>query len=156
MFLHKESKEQATDDTGGPDKHVGLLDGGLGEALAQVIHEVLDAVDAVVHEWESEAELDAALEKKRHAGKGSDDAGTLEVKTDDRGDKVGGHVGVQNTGEGATGDTGPGRGAEPTLLELVDAQMGGNGTVESLLGEDLATLLGGEVDGGIAEMYLAT
>ncbi|RDA87110.1 hypothetical protein CP532_0202 [Ophiocordyceps camponoti-leonardi (nom. inval.)] len=62
------------------------------------------------------------------------------MQAQERGDEVGCEVDVGGAGEGAACDSGPGRGAEPGLFDLVDSEMGGDGAVESLAGEDLMAL----------------
>lgn len=62
-------------------------------------------------------------------------------------DEVRREVGVRRSGEGASGDTSPGRVTEPGLVELVDAQMRRDRAVETLLREDVVAFGGGELGG---------
>lgn len=106
---------------------------------------MLDAVDAVVGKGESETELEAALESEGQAADGGSDAGALKVPAQEGRGQIRGHVGVHDARDGAAGDSVPGGAAEPRLLELVDAQMGRDGSVEALLHEDLVALVVGEL-----------
>lgn len=109
-----------------------------------------NAVDEVESEREAEEELDAALDDKGESSKRRDEAGALNVEAGERRDEVRGKVEVGDAGHGAAGDSGPGGGAEPGLLHLVDAQMGGDGAVLALVDEDLLALVVGEL-GGLGE-----
>jgi hypothetical protein len=104
-----------------------------------------DAVDEVVGEGVAEGKLDARLDGEGQVGEEGGDAGALEVPAEQRGDEVGGEESVRGTREGAAGDAGPGRVAEPDLVDLVDAQVGRDGAVEALLDEDLMALGGVEL-----------
>ena len=59
--------------------------------------------------------------------------------------EVAGEVEVGAAGEKAAGDARPGGSGEPGLRELVDAEMGGDGTVEALVDEDLVALVFGDL-----------
>lgn len=147
-LLHESNQTNGTEDARSPENVVSLLDRGLGETLAHVVQEVLEAVDQVVHEGEAEGELEATLDDEGQAAESSGDAGSLEVQADDGGDEVGAHEGVHGGREGASGDSVPGRAAEPGLLQLVDAQVGGHRTVQALVDEELAAFLLGELGAG--------
>ncbi len=146
-LLQTESQTQTSDNADNPGSHLGLDEGSLLEALAEIEEDVPHTVGEVVGEGEAETELDTAVDDGGHVGKGLSQAGALDVPAQEGGDEVGGEVSVGDAGQGAAGDTGPGRVAEPGLVQLVDAQMGGDGAVETLLGKDLVTLLGGTLDG---------
>lgn len=108
-----------------------------------------EAVDEVVGEGEAEeGELEQTLDEEGQGGGGGDEGGGLEVPADDGGDEVGGEVGVGGAGEDAAGDTGPGGGGEPGLLDLVDAEMGSDGAVQTLLVEDVGALGLRDLGGG--------
>lgn len=139
-----QSREQA-------DAENGALAGAdllLGEALEHVVAQMAHAVDEVEDEGEAEAELDEALEGKGEGGEAGDEALRLNVEAGEGGDQVGEEVGVRGAGQGAAGDARPGRGGEPRLRALVDAEMGRDGAQEALLGEDVLAL-GGCEGGGL-------
>ena len=98
------------------------------------------AIDEVVDKGETEGKLDGARGGEGHGGESGSDRGRLKVPAEEWGDEVGGEVGVGEARKGAAGDAGPGRVAEPGLLELVDAEVGGDGAVEALVDEDLVAL----------------
>ncbi len=137
---------QAKGEVGGAEQaetENGALAGAdllLGEALEQVVAQMAHAVDEVEDEGEAEADLDEALDGKGEGGEAGDQALGLDVEAGERRDQVGEEVGVGGAGERAAGDAGPGRGGEPRLRALVDAQMGGDGTQQTLLGEDVLAL----------------
>lgn len=106
---------------------------------------MLDAVDEVEGEWESQGELDAALDDERQSSEAGSQSSALDVEAQKRRGEVGGEVDVGGAGERAAGDTSPSGGAEPGLFHLVDAQVGRDGAVEALLDEDLLALFGGEL-----------
>lgn len=103
------------------------------------------AVDAVEDEREAEDELEGGLDGKGQVAKGGGDAGALEVQAEDGGDEVRGHVAVERAGQGDARDAVPGGAAEPRLLELVDAEMGGHGALQALVDEDLVAGVDGEL-----------
>lgn len=109
---------------------------------------MLHAAEEVEGEGEAKGELETALDGKGQAAESGGDAGALDMQANQGSGDVRGHVGVQGAGEGAAGDTGPGGCAEPGLLYLVDAQVGGDGTVQALVDEDLLALLEAELVGG--------
>ncbi|KAF4120660.1 transcription initiation factor TFIID subunit 6 [Geosmithia morbida] len=111
-----------------------------GEALSDVEDEVAHAVDEVVGEGEGEGELDAAGDDDGEGAESGGHAGALEVPSQQRGDEVGGEVGVGGARQGAPGDARPGRVAQPGLVELVDAQVGRDRAVEALPSQDLVAL----------------
>lgn len=112
----------------------------LGEALEQVVAQMAHAVDEVEDKGEAEADLDEALDGKGQGGEAGDQALRLDVEAGEGRNQVGEEVGIGGAGERAAGDTRPGRGGEPGLRALVDAKMGGDGTLQALLGEDVLAL----------------
>lgn len=115
---------------------------------------MLDAVDEVKGERESQGELDGALDDKGQSSEAGSQGSALDVEAEKRRGEVGGEVDVRSAGERAAGDTGPSGGAEPGLFHLVDAQVRRDGAFETLLDEDLLALLGGELlgrDGSMIE-----
>lgn len=147
-ILNKESESQSTENANSPEDLLGFDDGRLGEALAEVVVQMLQATEEVEGKGEAEGELEAALDEKGQASEGGGDAGALDVKTDEGGGDVRGHVDVEGAGKRAAGDSGPGGGAEPCLFDLVDAQVGGDGAVQSLVDENLLALRKAELVGG--------
>ena len=135
-FLHAKGESQATDDARHPEGNLPPHNLGLGEADAEVVDEVLDAVDEVEDEGEPQRELDGALGEEGPGPEGGGEAGAADVPPEQGRGEVEREVDVGCPREGAAGDAGPGRGAEPRLLELVDAEVGGDGAAEALGGED--------------------
>lgn len=140
-ILQESNEANSSEETGSPDVLVGLDNSRLGETLASVVQEVLEAADGVVDEGEAQRELDAALDSEGQTSGEAGDACALEVKSDKRGGEVGEGETVHGRGEGAAGDSVPGGATEPCLLYLVDGQMGRDGTVEALVDEDLVAVL---------------
>lgn len=141
-------KVETTQDARSPQRNLGLDNLSLCETDTHVEDEMPHAVDKVVDKGETEEELDAAADGVGHAGKGLGEALALNVPPEQGGDEVGGEVEVGGPGQGAARDSGPGRVAEPGLVELVDAEVGGDGAVEALLDENVVALGGGVLDGG--------
>lgn len=106
---------------------------------------MLDAVDEVEGERESQGELDGALDDERQSSEAGSQGSALDVEAQERRGEVGGEVDVGGAGERAAGDTSPSGGAEPGLFHLVDAQVRRDGAIETLLDEDLLALFGGEL-----------
>lgn len=140
-ILQESNQANGSEETSSPDVLVGLDNSRLGETLASVVQEVLEAADGVVDEGEAQRELDAALDGEGETGGEAGDACALEVESDKRSDEVGEGEAVHGRGEGAAGDSVPGGATEPCLLDLVDGQMGRDGTVEALVDEDLVAVL---------------
>jgi hypothetical protein len=118
---------------------------------------MLDAVDEVEGEGEGQGELDSALDDKRQSSEARSQSSALDVEAEKRRGEVGGEVDVGGAGQSAAGDTSPGRGAEPGLFHLVDAQVRRDGSLETLLDEDLLALFGGELlsrDGSVKNMSI--
>ena len=99
-----------------------------------------NTVDGVESKGEAETELNSTLDSKGKSSERLDERGALNVPAEQGGGEVGGEVCVGGAGQSDAGDTGPGRGAEPRLLDLVDGQMGGDGALLSLSNEDFVTL----------------
>lgn len=115
---------------------------------------MLDAVDEVEGERESQGKLDGALDDERQGSEAGSQGSALDVEAEKRRGEVGGEVDVRGAGERAAGDTSPSGGAEPGLLHLVDAQVRRDWAIETLLDEDLLALFGGELlsrDGSMNE-----
>lgn len=94
------------------------------------------AVDSVEDKRPSNQELEATLDSHGKGTESGYQGGALEVKTGQRGDEVGDRVTVQQAGEAETRETLPDGGSEVGLLLVVNVEMGGNGTLQTLLGED--------------------
>lgn len=101
------------------------------------------AIDCVEGKRETQTKLDGALDGKRQRGESLDQAGALDVPSEQRGGEVGCEVGVGSAGQGDAGDTGPCGRAEPGLFDFVDGQMGGDGAAFALVDEDLVAFIGG-------------
>lgn len=145
--LDSKGKVQAAQDAAGPQNHLALADGRLGKATAHVKRQVPQAIDEVEGKGEAEEELDAALDRERQRSESRGNASALEMETKEWRNQVRGEVGVGDARQRAAGDTGPGGVTKPRLLDLVDAQMGGHGSLQTLLGEDVVAVFGGELRG---------
>lgn len=105
------------------------------------------AVDGVEHERPSDQELEAALDGNGESRSGSHERGRLQVPAEKRGGKVADGGGVKSTGETGARDALPRGTAEPGLLLVVDLEVGRDGALETLLGEKLGGLGGGDLVG---------
>lgn len=108
-----------------------------------------DSIPAVEGERHGNRRLDQALCDVSEGTESLGDGRRLEVPAEQRRDGVGSEEGVGAGGEGNTSDTVEG-GEDPGELGLVDAEMGSDGAVETLLLEDGLGLRlggGGSVDG---------
>lgn len=139
--LQAKSQVATTDEARYPQSSLSPLNLALGESNTQVVDQVLDAVDKVEGKGESKSELDGALDDEGQGSEAGSQRGALDVEAQERGGEICGEVDVGGAGEHAAGDTGPGGGAEPGLLHLVDAQVGGDGAVQALVDEDLLAFL---------------
>jgi hypothetical protein len=113
------------------------VDDRLVVALGEVPDEVAGAVEQVKHERPREEELESRLGGDGKGGGGGGQRGGLEVPTRQRGSEVGDGEQVQGRRHAATRDTGPHRRGEPSLLEVVDSEVGGYRPLHALAGEDL-------------------
>lgn len=145
--LQTKRKEQSAQSAGNPCHGLRLHNSRLVKALAQVEDQMPAAVDEVVGEGEAQQELDSVVHHGGHVGEGLGQRGALDVPAEQGSDEVRCEVDVRGAGEGAAGDTGPGGVAEPGLVELIDAQMGRDRAVETLLGEDVVAFGGGKLRG---------
>lgn len=93
-------------------------------------------VERVVSERQGDGHLGQDLKGERPGGEGSGDDAALEVPADGGRDEVEGAEGVESTGQSDARHAVE-RGAVPRDLRLVDAEVGGDGAVQALLGEDL-------------------
>ncbi len=92
-------------------------------------------IETMICKRERQPRLNKHLRNNRPACERGGKGRTLEMPAEERGDEVEGAVGVDDGGEGCAGDAVEG-GAVPGYLGLVDGEMGGDGTVEALVGED--------------------
>lgn len=115
---------------------------------------MLDTADGVVDEGEAKSELETTLDGEGKTGDEASDAQALEVKTDEGSGEVGDGETVEGDGESRTSDTVPGGATEPCLLELVDGQMGRDGSVEALVNEDLVAVILGDLDGTLGAIHV--
>ncbi len=150
VCLQAKGQVQATQQAGTENRALRQANGGLGKALAEIIRKMANAVDEVESERKAEEEFDATLDDKGEGSKRRDETGALKVEAGEGGNQVRREVDVGDARHGAAGDSGPGGGAEPGLLHLVDAEMGGDGTTLALVDEDLVSLVVGEL-GGLGE-----
>lgn len=107
---------------------------------------------------EAEVKLNEALDGKGEGGEAGGNALHVDLEAGKGSDEVSEEVGVGGARERAAGDTGPGRGAEPALGALVDAEMGGDGALKALLGQDAVAFGGrqaGCLDGATRKQLLA-
>lgn len=95
-----------------------------------------DTVEAVVGEWESHGPLESDLGEQGQSTESSGHGGRLQVPAEQRGGEVSGGPEIEAAGQGNAGET-VGTAANPGDLGLVDRQMGGDGAVQTLLGEVL-------------------
>jgi hypothetical protein len=153
-ILQESNQTNSAENASSPDVLVGLNNGGLGETLAGVVEKVLDTADGVVDKGETKSELETTLDGKGKTGDEASDAQALEVETDDGSGEVGERETVEGDGESRAGDTVPGGATEPCLLELVDGQMGRDGSVEALVNEDLLTILLRDLDGTSSAVHI--
>ena len=104
------------------------------------------AVERMIGEGKSKGELERDLGSKRESAKRSGKRRGLEVPSEKRRHEICQREGVETAGERDTGDTVK-RGPNPCDLGLVDAEMGRDGAVETLLRKDhvgiLAFICGG-------------
>lgn len=114
-------------------------------------------VHAVVDEGEGHETLKADLGDDGKSSEGSGHGGGLEVPAQHGSGEVCGRVEVQAAGEDDAGDT-VGATADPGDLGAVDGEMGGDGAVLALLGEDLSWVrgVGGGRLSGIVSIHLVT
>lgn len=143
--LQTESHVKRAENTRCPQKPLTCHNRCLLETDTSVVDKVLDAIDEVENEREAEEELHTSVDDPWHGSECGRKARALEVPSQKRGGEVAGEVEVGAAGEEAAGDTGPCGGAEPRLGELVDAEMGGDGTVETLVDENLVAFVLGDL-----------
>lgn len=95
-----------------------------------------DSIERVESEGERKQSLGRELESHRPGGESGGEGGALEVPAECGRGEVGQTEEVESTGQGDSGDSVE-RGEVPGYLGLVDSQVGGDGAVEALFGEDL-------------------
>lgn len=103
-----------------------------------------DTVQGVEGKRPGEGELETTLEGKGEGTEGGCDRGALEVPPEEGSSEVSGAESVETSRKGGSGEALPDRTAEPGLLLVVDIEVGGYGTLEALLGQDLVFVLMGE------------
>jgi len=136
----QESKSESTGDAQSNDGPAGLDNGGVGESAAGIPNQVTHAVHAVVGEGKGQSGLEEDLGGQRESAHGSNHGGGLQVPSESRRGEVCGGPQIESAGEGDTGDTVQGT-TNPADLGTVDAQVGRNGTVQALLGQDRVRVL---------------
>ena len=104
-----------------------------------------DAVQAVIRKGEGQESFSQDLREDGKSTETGGHGGALEVPAEQGGDEVCGTVGVDGDGEGGAGDSVE-RGHVPCYLGAVDGEMGGDGAVFALFGEDFTA--GGLGDAG--------
>lgn len=112
------------------------------------------AIDKVIRKREPQRKLDSALDSKRQRSKGRHQTSRLEMPPQKRRDKIRSEVGVCGAGERAARDTGPCRVAQPCLFDLVDAEVGRDGALETLVDEDLLAVFLGDFGGCYGAVWL--
>ena len=137
----EESKSDRAGDAQSDDGPARLDNGGVGESAAGIPDQVAHTVHAVVGEGEGEGGLEGDLGGEGKSAHGSNHGSGLQVPADGGRGEVCGGPQVESAGEGDTGDTVQGT-ANPADLRTVDGQVGGDGTVQALLGQDLGRVLG--------------
>lgn len=100
-------------------------------------------IDEVIRERETQkAKLDSRLDDKGQRPKSRRYRGRVERQAKERGDGIGTEGEVRCASKSDAGDSGPGRGAEPDLADLVDAEVRGDGPVEALFDEYVVAFFG--------------
>lgn len=140
MFKSDEGKGESGGDTQTDNGPAGLDDGVVGETTAQIPGQMAETVHAVVGERQGQSSLEGNLGRNRESTHGSDHGGRLQVPAEGGREQVCGGPQVEGTGHDDARDTVQ-RGADPAHLGLVDGQMGGDGAVETLLGENRGRVL---------------
>ena len=138
---------QATDDRRAPDVPASLDHCPPLEERDEgsVEDEVAHAVDGVEGEGPGEEELDAALGSEGQGAHGRGERGALEVPAEEGRGEVRRAEDVDGAAEAGAREALPDGAAEPGLGLVVDLEMGGDGAVEALLGEDGIGVVGGEL-----------
>lgn len=98
------------------------------------------SIDAVERQRPRNHELGQDLQRHRPCRKAGRQARALKVQAQRRCDEVCGAVEVEDARDGNTGDTVQ-RGEVPGDLRAVDGEMGSDGPVQALFGEDVVALL---------------
>ncbi|PHH77088.1 hypothetical protein CDD80_957 [Ophiocordyceps camponoti-rufipedis] len=137
-------EKQPPSKTSAPKRHLPHANRPLGEPNPQVIDQMLNPHKEMKGKGKRQRELDGPLCDEGPGREARGKFRAAQVQAQQRGDEVAGKVDVGGAGEGAAGDAGPCRRAEPRLRGLVDGEVGGDGPVEALGGEDLVGLVGGE------------
>lgn len=91
----------------------------------------------------SDQELEPGLGGEGESGGGGGERRGLDVPAGQGGRQVGYGEEVEGAGEAAAGDSGPDGGGEPGLLVVVGGEVGGDGAVEALGGEEGLRFRGG-------------
>lgn len=117
------------------------------EAKTQIPRQMPESIEGVVEEGERERRLRGNLCENGPCSHSGDHGGSLEMPAQGRGSEVCEAEEVQRAAQHDAGDTVQ-RGTVPCDLRAVDGEMGGDGTLETLLAEDflafgLLDVLGG-------------
>lgn len=94
------------------------------------------AVDAVEGEGPGEEELEGALDGQGQGAEGGGHRGRLDLPAQQGRGQVRRRENVQAAAEDAAGNTVPDGATEPRLRRVVDLQMGGDGALAALGGQD--------------------
>lgn len=123
-----------------PSRHNNLL---VRKRRTSIPDQMSNSIERVIREREREERLGREFRRYRPRTERGGYAGGLKVPSEERSGEVCGAEDVEATGEDAAGDTVE-DGAEPGYLGLVDAEVGGDGTVTTLGGEEVVGFLGGD------------
>ena len=118
--LVKSSKAKPHRQAPKPDRPVSHRNRSVGEAQADIIHQMLHAIHEMVDEWPGKNELDTTLDQKREGGEEGGNAGGFNVEAREGRHEVEERKAVQLGAQDGACDASPGRGAEPGLFVPID------------------------------------
>jgi hypothetical protein len=142
ISLLQESKRNSAHNAQPHNRPASLLHLLVVDHTSSVPRQMPQAVERVVSERQRDRNLRQNLKSQRPRGEAGSEHGALEVPADSRRDQVQDAENVEAAGEGDAGDAVE-RATVPGDLRLVDAEMGRDGAVQALFGEDRVRGLGG-------------
>ena len=140
MWESDEGKAECGGNTQADNSPARLDNSRVGETTAQIPSQVAEAVQGVVGERKGQDGLESDLSSDRESSHGGNHGGRLKVPAKSGREEISSSPQVERTGQDDAGDTVQG-GSDPTDLGLVDSQMGRDGAVQTLLGENLGWVL---------------
>lgn len=141
----QESKNESAKSTQTHHSPAGLDDLGVGKSSTSIPNQVAHTVHAVVGERQGHGSLQGNLGDNRESGESGGGGGRAQIPTEHGRGEVGRGIEVETSGQRNTGDT-VDTTADPCDLGTVDAKVGRDRAVETLLGEELGRV--GGVGGG--------